>query len=101
LQLSANARLASSPWYDETSGGRGYFHWAVSGMLARPDGDANPLDTNSNEGRFRTRPEARSDSRWIDTGRIPGAQWYEIVGLETIFNVGSLQIVGEYQSNWM
>ena len=34
-QLSGNFRLASIPWYDEASGGRGYFHWAVSGH-ARP-----------------------------------------------------------------
>jgi phosphate-selective porin OprO/OprP len=43
----------------------------------------------------------RSDSRWIDTGRIAGADWYEILGFESILNVGPLQIVGEYQTNWM
>jgi phosphate-selective porin OprO/OprP len=101
MQLSGNARLSSSPWYDETSGGRGYFHWAISGMVAKPDGDAFASDTNSNEGRFRTRAELRSDSRWINTGRIPGADWYEILGLEAILNCGPLQVVGEYQSNWM
>jgi len=100
LQLSGNFRLSSSPWYDESSGGRGYFHWAVSGMYARPDGDATAADTNSNEGRFRTRPEARSDLRWFDTGRIAGSSDYEIVGLEAIINVGRFQVVGEYQSNW-
>ncbi len=101
MQLSANARFFSSPWYDETSGGRGYFHWAVSGMVARPDGDNGPGETNRNEGRFRTRSELRSDRRWIDTGRIAGAEWYEILGLEGILNVGPWQVVGEYQSNWM
>jgi phosphate-selective porin OprO/OprP len=100
-QLSGNARFAASPWYDEASDGERYFHWAVAGMLAHPDGDADAADTNSNDGRFRTRPEARSDSRWFDTGRIPGAEWYEILAFESIFNVGPLQIVGEYQHNWM
>ena len=69
LQLSGNARLASTPWYDEASDGAYYLHWAVSGMLARPDGDVDPNDTNRNEGRFRTRGEIRSNRRWIDTGR--------------------------------
>ena len=101
MQLSGNARLASSPWYDESSGGRRYFHWAISGMVARPDGNAGLADTNANEGRFRTRGELRSDRRWIDTGRIAGADWYEILGLETILNLGAFQVVGEYQSSWM
>lgn len=100
-QWSLNGRLSSSPWYDESSGGRNYFHWAVAGMVARPDGDADPADTNFNEGRFRTRAELRSDERWINTGRIPGADWYEILGLESILNLGPLQVVGEYQLNWM
>jgi phosphate-selective porin OprO/OprP len=101
MQLSGNARLASSPWYDEVSGGRGYFHWAISGMVAKPDGDVGLADNNANEGRFRTRAELRSDSRWLNTGRIAGADWYEILGLEAILNLGPFQVVGEYQSNWM
>jgi phosphate-selective porin OprO/OprP len=101
MQLSGNARYAASPWYDDSSGGRGYFHWAVSGMVGHPDGDTTPRETNANEGRFRTRGELRSDRRWIDTGRIAGADWFEIVGLESIINYGPLQIVGEYQNNWM
>jgi phosphate-selective porin OprO/OprP len=69
-------------------------------MYARPDGDRTAADTNLNEGRFRTRMEARSDSRWIDTGAIAGITDYEILGLESIVNVGPLQVVGEYQTNW-
>lgn len=99
-QLSGNVRYGGSPWYDETSNGRGYFHWAVSGMFAKPDGDANDATTNSNEARFRTRPEARSDSRWLNTGRIANAQAYETMGLEAMLNIGSLQITSEYQANW-
>lgn len=100
-QMSGNFRLASSPWYDASSGGRGYFHWAVSGMIAHPDGDDNASDFHRNEGRFRTRPEARSSSRWLNTGRIAGADWYETVGFESILNVGPLQITGEFMQNFM
>lgn len=100
-QASLNARLWGSPWYDESSDGRGYFHWAVSGMLAHPDGQANDRGSNVNEARFRTRPEARTVSRWLNTGRIPNAQYYEILGLESIVNVGPWQIVGEAQANWL
>lgn len=101
LQLGLNTRLSASPWYDESSGGRGYLHLAVANMAARPDGDADPLDTNRNEGRFRTRGELRSDNRWIDTGRIAGADWFDTLGLETILNLGPLQIVSEYQNTWL
>ena len=69
-------------------------------MAARPDGDVLPGDSNGNEARFRTRAEARSDNRWLNTGRIAGATDYEILGLESILNVGALQVVGEYQHNW-
>ncbi|MCH7688400.1 MAG: hypothetical protein IH899_17250 [Planctomycetes bacterium] len=98
-QYSFNARLSSSPWYE--CDGSNYFHWAVSGMFARPDGDVDPNDTNANLGRFRTRAELRSDTRWLDTGAIAGAEAYEILGLESILNVGPLQLVGEYQFNWL
>lgn len=100
FQLGAYGRLWGSPWYDETSGGRGYWHMAVSGGIASPDGDAAyDEDTNNNDGRFRTRPSARSSQRWLDTGRIPGASSYEVIGLESILNIGSLQITGEYLFN--
>ena len=100
-QMSGNFRLAGSPWYDDSSGGRGYFHWAVAGMLARPDGNDTGIDDNRNEGRFNTRPEARSNSSWLNTGRIAGADWFETVAVESIFNVGPLQIVGEYMHTFM
>lgn len=100
-QMSVNFRVAGSPWYDESSGGRGYMHWAFAGMFAKPDGNDTGTDGHSNEGRFRTRPEARSSSRWLDTGRIDGADWYETLAVEGIFNVGPLQIAGEYMHNFM
>ncbi len=100
-QMSANFRLSSSPWYDDSSGGRGYFHWAIAGMFAKPDGNDDATDGHSNEGRFRTRPEARSNLPWLTTGRIAGADWYETLAVESIVNVGPLQIVGEYMHNFM
>jgi phosphate-selective porin OprO and OprP len=101
LQLSANARLTGNPWYDEASDGRGYFHWGVAGMLARPDGDANFRTTNENEARFTTRGELHSLARWLDTGRIDGARWFETLGLEAMFNLGPFNVTGEFLSTWL
>jgi phosphate-selective porin OprO/OprP len=101
LQMGGYGRLAFSPYYDEASGGRGYYHWAIAGVVAKPDGDRFANDTNSNEGRFRTRPEARSDTRWIDTGRIAGADWYETLAFESMLNLGPWQFTGEYMSTFM
>jgi phosphate-selective porin OprO/OprP len=81
-------RLANTIWYDEVSDGRGYAHWAVSGSMAFPGGGP--------DGRFTTRPEARSDRRWIDTGELD-ANRYGLLGVESVINVGALQIVSEYQ----
>jgi len=89
-QLEAAGRLANTWWYDEASDGRGYGHWAISGTVAHPDGDSP-----NNTARFFTRSEARTTNRWIDTGRIAGAEWYEVLGMEQVFNVGPLQMVGE------
>ena len=61
LQLELAGRLANTIWYDETSGGRGYAHWALSGTWADPDGTGTTPPRATNEARFRTRPEARHD----------------------------------------
>ncbi|MEX2560278.1 MAG: porin [Pirellulales bacterium] len=107
-QLEMAARLANTIWYDETSGGRGYAHWAIAGTAAHPDGSSGSdpargpgFGRAANEARFFTRPEARSTSRWLDTGRIAAADWYEILALESVVNVGSVQVVGEYQHLWL
>ena len=100
-QGSLNARLFGSPWYDDSSGGRGYFHWAISGMFAHPDGNRTNMATNLNEGRFRTRPSARTEARWLNTGRIPGAHYFETIGVESMLNMGSVQLTGEYQATWL
>lgn len=89
-QPQVAARLANTWWYDEESDGRGYAHWAISGAVAHPDGNSAV-----NAARFPTRPEAREAVNWIDTGQIAGAEWYQLIGMEQVFNAGPLQLVGE------
>lgn len=99
LQMELAGRLANTIWYDETSGGRGYAHWAVSGSYANTDGNGVPNPQISpNEARFRTRPEARTQQRWLNTGRIDGADDYLLMGLESVVNLGPFQWVAEYQN---
>ena len=99
-QLEIAGRLANTIWYDECSDGAGYAHWAISGTVANPDG-TNGDPRAANEARFRQRPEARTRQRWLDTGRIPGADWYQMLGVEGVLNLGPLQFVGEYQNLWL
>ena len=99
LQMGGYARLLASPWY--THDGRCYSHWALAGALARPDGDVAPGDSNSSESRFRTRPQARSDARWLDTGPIAGAEWYQILAVENMLNYGPFQWTAEYMANFL
>jgi phosphate-selective porin OprO/OprP len=95
-------RLAASPWYDDVSGGRGYYHCAIVGSVNQTDGDGTlDNDTNLNQARFRTRPEARSDARWWNTNRILGASRYQQLGYESMLNIGALQITSEYFGNWV
>jgi len=98
-QLEIAGRLANTAWYDECSDGRSYAHWAVSGTYASPDGTAGP--TNRNEARFRTRPEARTTQRWLNTGAIAGADNYGLLGLEGVVNLGPTQVVAEWQNLWL
>jgi phosphate-selective porin OprO/OprP len=69
----------------------------VSGSLADTDGSAGARST----ARFRTRPEARTSSRWLDTGTIEGANAYQLLGLEGVVNVGPAQCVGELMHVWV
>ncbi|MCA9173701.1 MAG: ATPase [Planctomycetales bacterium] len=107
LQLEFASRLANTFWWDETSEGRGYAHWAISHSWAHPDGrgmgDTNPSGTgpDQDETRFRTRPEARTATRWLDTERIAGVGDYHLLGLENVWNFGPVQFVGEYQNMWL
>ena len=89
------SRRAWTPWYDECSGGRGYFHFGVAGSVAFPNGRGG----GDNDAQFRTRPEARSSARWLDTGRIVGANVASLAAVETVFNYGPFQAVAEYQES--
>ncbi len=84
-------RWATTFWWDEASDGRGYGHFAVSGVL----GDAKNAALDGIK-LYRTRPEARSDKRWLDTGVIDDAEMSSIIGLEYVLNVGAFQFCGEY-----
>jgi phosphate-selective porin OprO/OprP len=97
-QAEFAGRLANTLWYDEASGGRSYIHWAISGTAANTDGNA---PVTSSTARFQSRVEARTSQRWIDTGVIAGAQFYELAGVEGLVNFGPVQVVGEYQQVWM
>lgn len=99
-QPELTGRLANTIWYDEGSDGRGYAHWAISGSLANPDGSGLP-GRAANAARFRTRPESRTASRWLDTGAIAGADNFQLLGLESVLNVGPTQLVGEFQHIWL
>lgn len=93
FQYELAGRVANTAmWADD---GREYAHWALSGTVAFPESGS------TNQARFRTRPEARSESRWIDTGPISGAETYELAGLEGVYNRGPLQVVGELQQAWV
>jgi phosphate-selective porin OprO/OprP len=96
--LEVAGRLAHT-LYDEYCDGENYWHFAIAGAAAHPDATGGPLSFN--EARFQTRPEARTNLRWLNTGRIDGAQWYEILGLETVYNEGPLQLCGEVQGCWV
>ncbi len=92
-QLEIAGRLARTAWYDESSGGRGYAHLAIAGSMGVVDGG---VGSENNQARYRTRPEARSSGRWLDTGRIAGADETAILGLESALNLGAFHINGEY-----
>ncbi len=92
-QAEFAARIARTAWYDESSGGRGYAHFALSGMVGTPDGRTGSLN---NQARYRTRPEARTTARWLDTGRIDGANSNSLIGLESVINIGAFNWTSEY-----
>jgi phosphate-selective porin OprO/OprP len=100
-QMQFAARLANTIWWDEQSGGRGYCHLGVSSTVANPDGNAPNAGTEFNQARFETRPEGRSVNRWIDTGTIAGASWYESIGGEAVLNIGPFNCGAEYQNVWL
>jgi phosphate-selective porin OprO/OprP len=101
LQLGGYGRLAATPWYDQANDGRNYYHCALAGAVARTDGNVFPGDSNQNEARFRSRPQAQTNTRWFDTGRIAGADAYEILATESRLNIGRFQLTGETMVNFL
>lgn len=91
LQVSVNGRLGGSIYDDKAN----WFHWALVGQIAFPDGDVGDGATNGNEGRFRTRPEARSSSRWLDTRPIAGETHADTLATELMYNRGPLNLTAE------
>lgn len=85
------ARIARTAWYDESSGGRGWAHFALSGSLGAPDGFGSPTGA-----RYRSRPESLTANRWLDTGNIAGANANHLIGIESAINIGALNITSEY-----
>ena len=77
-----------------------YIHLAIASNYAEPDGTPGP-GREENQARFRTEPEARTRSDWLDTGIIDGAESFSILGLENVVNVGRLQFTGEYMNLWL
>lgn len=98
-QLSLNGRVSTSPIYENE--GADWLHLGLAGMLGVPDGNATGAVTNGNEARFRSRPEARSSTSWVDTRGIAGAEAFEILALEAMYNLGPIHFCGEYQFNWV
>lgn len=92
-QLEFASRSAFTPWYDECSCGRGYFHFATSSSIGFPNGRGGL----ANDARFLTRPEALTTNAWLDTGRIVGANTTMLNGVESVFNYGPMQLAAEYQ----
>ena len=77
-----------------------YVHVAIASNYAEPDGVPTP-GREENQARFRTEPEARTDSQWLDTGVIDGAEEYGILAFENVVNLGRLQFTGEYLNLWL
>ncbi len=95
-QAEFAGRLAQTVYYEDD--GRNYLHLATAGTVASTDGNAS---SEFSTARFRSRPEARTSGRWLDTGVIAGAQDYQLTGLEAVFNQGPLQIAGEWMNTWV
>lgn len=91
------ARFTCLPFYDEASKGRNYMHFGVAGTIANYNGNRDAADGEPNLARFRSRPEFRTVSRWVNTGRIAGADWGYQEAAEFILNLGPLAVVAEYE----
>lgn len=97
-QMELACRLARTIFDPQDD--RRYVHLAVASNYAEPDG-VPQAGREDNQARFRTEPEARTDSQWLDTGVIAGAQEYGILAVENVVNLGRFQFTGEYMNLWL
>ncbi len=94
-QAEVAGRMASTFWYDEASDGRYYGHAAIAGRWGNADG----LDPVGNVANFQSRPEIRTNDRWVNTGAIVGADGYGLLAFENLINWGSLSVTSELQTS--
>ena len=97
-QLEMTGRLAHTIF--RRGNDSDYVHLALATGLAFPDGHPTP-GRATNEARFRTEPEARTRSDWLDTQVIDGASEFHVLGTEAVANIGRLQLTGEYLTTWV
>ena len=55
----------------------------------------------NSDAQLQSRPELRTQSRWIDTGEIADSNWLHTAGLEAIINLGSFSIGGEWAETFV
>jgi phosphate-selective porin OprO/OprP len=96
LHFSFNTRVSGTPWYDEDSGGRGYLHLGIANMYASTLPYPSASGDNGELASFDVKPELQTTSGWLDTGTILGATSFNVTGLESALNIGSLQFQAEY-----
>ena len=96
LRLQAAGRAATTYFYED--GGRDYGHFAVAGTVGNPGGGDRFDPRDRTEARFRTRPEVLTANRWLDTGPLPDADAFGLLGLEHVYNRGPLQWTTEAQA---
>ncbi len=94
-------RVANTWWYDECSDGGNYGHLGLSGTFAFPDGLAPNVGSEVNQAIFQSRPEAISSEKWLNTGRIAEAESYQLLGIESLLNIGAWQVGGELMNVWL
>lgn len=73
-----------------------YLHLGVSTSFGFPNEEVSQTTAV-----YRSRPESRSVSRWLDTGRIGGVTASQLLGFESVWNYGALQVGGEYLNVWL
>lgn len=94
-QLEVGSRFATTAWYDEHSGGRGYLHLGVSSAHRFPDGNGT-----NNLAEYSSNAEALTPNI-LATGPIAGADSDSLYGLEAVLNIGSFQVGAEYMETFV